>query len=341
MFSVKVWKNPQVTGKDGTMVDLVAPDGSKATIFPALGFNCFSWQVASSEGSLDILHQDSDLFPDGKPTRSGIPILFPIPNRVRAGKFHWNGKDYQLPLNDHIQQNHIHGFAVRSAFRVVNQGFDANSAFVTGEFQLSKDATNLLPCWPADCILRLTYRLRNRALALEAEVTNPDSKPLPFGLGYHPYFKLPFIKGLDAEDCALSCAANSFWHLDECLPDGRKHPMDAQRNLNTLRKLRGFSVDDVLTDLPAFHADASGLMERGRVQGSTGHAMTLNADGCWREMVVFTPGSRNTVCIEPYTCMTDAINLQQKGVDAGLIVLPPGAVHFSQVELRIVETPKA
>lgn len=341
MFSVKIWKKPEVINKDNTMVELAGPDGAQATIFPALGFNCFSWLVPSSEGMLDILHQDPDLFPDGKPTRSGIPVLFPIPNRIRDGKFLWKGKEYHLPLNDHIQKNHIHGFAVRSPFRIIHHGANANSAFVTGEFQLSKDAPQLQNNWPADCILQLTYRLRQRALSLEATVINPDNKDLPFGLGYHPYFKLPFSNGIQGEDCSLSCAANSFWHLDDCLPDGRKHPVDQARNLNTLRKMRGFQVDDVLTDLPAYHPDLSGLMERGRVQGSPGHAMTLNTDGAWREMVVFTPGSRTSVCIEPYTCVTDAINLQQKGIDAGLIVLPPGGVHFSQVELRITETSKA
>ena len=30
------------------------------------------------------------------------------------------------------------------------------------------------------------------------------------------------------------------------------------------------------------------------------------------------------LCIEPYTCATDALNLQARGVDAGLLTLPPG-----------------
>ena len=31
-----------------------------------------------------------------KPTRSGFPILFPFPNRIRDGKFDWQGNTYQL-----------------------------------------------------------------------------------------------------------------------------------------------------------------------------------------------------------------------------------------------------
>jgi aldose 1-epimerase len=46
--------------------------------------------------------------------------------------------------------------------------------------------------------------------------------------------------------------------------------------------------------------------------------------GGFREIVAFTPPWATAVCLEPYTCVTDAINLQQKGIDAGLQVLPPG-----------------
>ena len=52
-------------------------------------------------------------------------------------------------------------------------------------------------------------------------------------------------------------------------------------------------------------------------------------------MVVFTPPHRQAFCVEPYTCVTDAINLQQQGIDAGLIVLQPGQRWQSALELRL------
>jgi aldose 1-epimerase len=53
-------------------------------------------------------------------------------------------------------------------------------------------------------------------------------------------------------------------------------------------------------------------------------------------VVVFTPANRQAFCIEPYTCVTDAINLQQQGVDAGLLVLPPGEKWSGVVEIAVV-----
>lgn len=334
-FTLTTTIRPDVTVRDGTLITLRSPRGATAVVYPALGFNCFHWSVPSPEGTLQLLFQDPELFPNGRPTRSGIPILFPYPNRIENARFSWEGKEYHLPKNDNIQKNNIHGFACRSAFRVIDQGCDKASAWVTGEFHLFKDFPECREYWPVDAVLKLTYRLTEDSLAMGAEVRNPDNKPLPFGLGYHPYFQLPFLSGLDAEDCSLSCPASSYWRLNECLPDGRKIPVDPARDLNRLRLLRGFQVDDILTDLPKFTPGPDGLLERGRVVGAKKHALALRCDAAWRDMVVFTPGARTSVCIEPYTCVTNAINLQAQGFDTGLLVLKPGEVHRSQFVMRV------
>jgi aldose 1-epimerase len=51
--------------------------------------------------------------------------------------------------------------------------------------------------------------------------------------------------------------------------------------------------------------------------------------------VAFTPPHRQGLCLEPYTCTTDAVNLQQRGVDAGWLVLPPGATWSGVVEMVV------
>src|SRR5712691_5710938 len=114
------------TGLDGTVYVLEDPAGSGARveIWPALGFNCHRWRANAGGKTLELLYADPQLFDNGRPTRSGIPILFPFPNRIRAGRFTWEGKEYQLPLNDSTQKNAIHGFPCRKPWRVVGQGAD-------------------------------------------------------------------------------------------------------------------------------------------------------------------------------------------------------------------------
>ncbi len=115
-------------------------------VWPALGCNAYRWQV----GGHEILYRNPQFFAENRPTRSGLPILFPFPNRIRDGRFTWDGKQYHLPLGDPSGKNAIHGFAFRRAWRVVDQGAHASNAWITGEFHGSIDAPETLPLWPAD-----------------------------------------------------------------------------------------------------------------------------------------------------------------------------------------------
>ena len=304
-------------------------------MWPALGFNCFHWQAVVAGRTLDLLYADSNLFGEGRPTRSGIPILFPFPNRIRDGRFHWEGKDYQLPRTDHIQKHAIHGFACRRAWRVVEQGADEGGAWLTGAFRASVDAVDCVPLWPADYEIRVTYLLGANRLRVTAEVTNPDTVSLPFGLGYHPYFRLPFVHGVAAADCTVSVPAASFWDLTDCLPNGPRRAVDAARDLNVMRSFPDLNLDDVLTDLPAVPPGQEGLIERARLVGGPGVELRLECSPDFREMVVFTPGNREAFCVEPYTCTTDAVNLQQQGIDAGWKTLPPGGRWSGVFEMRV------
>src|SRR5262245_7308071 len=108
-FQVSTRQQATSSGLDGTIVVLQGDGGDRAEVWPALGFNCFAWRAAADGQVLDLLYADPQLFDNGRPTRSGIPVLFPFPNRIRAGRFSWGGRDYQLPLNDSAAVNAAHG----------------------------------------------------------------------------------------------------------------------------------------------------------------------------------------------------------------------------------------
>src|SRR5690348_14165763 len=191
-YQVRSEQRPAADGLDGTVYTLEETAGeARIAVWPALGFNCFSWQARPGGRPLDLLYADPQLFDRPVPTRSGIPVLFPFPNRTRDGRFSWAGKEYQLPANDPAKKNAIHGFACRHPWRVVGQEQGRDGASITGEFCASVDAPEARPLWPSDYRLRVTYRLSARSLRVEAMVENPDRVPLPFGLGYHPYFRVP------------------------------------------------------------------------------------------------------------------------------------------------------
>jgi aldose 1-epimerase len=325
---------PATTGS-ALVVRLEDEAGNVAEVRPDLGFNCYRWQTVRDGKTLDLLYADERLLgPGGRPTRGGIPILFPFPNRIRDARFTWEGREWTLPPTDNNGRNAIHGFACRAAWRIVDRGADAHGAWLTGEFA-STDDLETRKLWPGDYRLRVTYRLGDGVLRLTAEVTNPGSTALPFGLGYHPYFRLPFVGAGPADESLISVPAASLWELTETLPTGKRLPVDAGRDLNRPRRYADLNLDDVLTDLPADRPqDANGLVRCATI-GSEDATLRIACSPTFREMVVFTPPHRHAFCVEPYTCPTDAVNLEARGVAAGWLTLPAGDKWTSVVEMRV------
>jgi aldose 1-epimerase len=298
-----------------TMIWRLEGDGEScvAEIAPEMGFNCIRWCTTVKGQTTDWLYADPQVFPDGRPTRSGIPILFPFPNRIRDGRYTWYGKEYQLPLLDSTGQHAIHGFVCRRPWQVVNSGANDTAAWLTGEFRGSHNAPETQAGWPADYRLRLTYTLLSDRLRLDILVQNPDRVALPWGLGLHPYFRVQPRDQVQVP--ALAC-----WQLHNSLPTGSIVKVDGDRDLNRPKLVGSLTLDDVLTDLQPMQKDPDTDM---LLRGWVGRIRVWTAPE-FREMVVFTPSHRQAMCLEPYTCTTDAIRLKEQGIDGGLKVLYPG-----------------
>lgn len=333
---VSTVERPTATDRSGT-VHVLRVGKAQAEIWPALGFNCFSWRLEHSGRRLDLLYADPELFQNGRPSRSGIPILFPFPNRIRNGHFAWDGKEYQLPLNDSTSTHAIHGFACRKPWRMIDQGAGQDHAWLTGQFRGSVDAPESLAQWPADYQITVTYRLQEQKLAALCVIENPDRKPLPMGFGFHPYFKIPFVSGSKPESYITQVKARRYWELKDMLPTGKRLPVDVRRDLNIPRKVSELELDDVLTDGPdTLVATGDGLCILGRIRDvDAGVELQVRGTRDFRENVLFTPSHREAFCIEPYTCTTDAINLHARGIEGGLHVLAPGQSCKSTMLLAV------
>src|SRR5438093_1197603 len=206
-FHVKI-DSRMVAGRDYSVLSLSDPDGThRAEVWPSFGCNCLRWSAAGRE----LLYAAPDWGTNPIPTRSGNPVLFPFPNRIRDGRFTWDGREYQLPINGPNGKHAIHGFACRRKWRVLDSGDSAAKAWVTAQFQGSIDAPETLAYWPADYHITLTIELELNRLTFAARMDNPDSKPLPFGLGYHPYFSIPFA---GEGECRVASPARTMWELE-------------------------------------------------------------------------------------------------------------------------------
>jgi aldose 1-epimerase len=293
---------------------------TRAHVAPSLGFNCFSFVV----DGFDYLHAEPDLFPHGSPTRSGIPALFPWPNRIAGSRFTWQGQTYDLPVTEESTGSSLHGFAVHCTWRVLNQQPDE----VTAEFLLSKDAPEHAHRWPANAGLRVTYQVKPGSLIVTSVVFCGDDRPLPYGLGFHPYLRVPG----PSSQWILQCDATRAWVLQDMIPTGEVVGLPAGLDYREPRRLGEQHLDDVLTGLPT----ATGMTSRACLASTS--RITVSSDVAYREYVLFTPGSRAALAIEPYTCTTDAVHLHQRDVDSGWAVLAPGHQKRSTWRLDVTSS---
>jgi aldose 1-epimerase len=311
------------------IVDITDPKtGSRARVWAAQGFNCFSWQPVLDDGPREILWADP-AFDSGekRPSGSGIPLLFPFPGRIGGAKFTFNGRDYQLEPSDAFG-NAIHGFVLNRPWRVVEQ----TAARVVGEFQASVDDSKILEHWPADFRIRVSYEVRGRELLSDIYFENTGDGPLPCGFATHAYFRLPLTKDGAVADTVVTAPVHKFWELDRMIPTGAMQSVPAEKKLAAGLRLADHQFDTVFT---AMQPDADGLFRTKLADPANGRTLTQTFDASFTQCVVYTPPHREAICLEPYTCVPDAIRLQAEGHETGLQILKSGESRKTKIALSL------
>ena len=299
--------------------------GSTASVLPEYGFNCYEFRAQVGDRVIDVIDSSPD-FPvqQQRASGNGIPILFPFPNRIRDGRYSWDSRDFEIPLSPD-RPNAIHGFALDTPWRVIER----TENLVVGEWQLSRDDPERASAWPTDCLIQVAYELSGTTLHSRIRVRNPDTKPMPWGFGTHAYFCLPLGDDGSVDRCLIEAPVGKQWELEDFLPTGKLVPIPAGKDVSQGRYVRSATFDDVLTDVtPQADHIACTIMDE-----QSGLEVIQACDPRFREIVVYTPPDRDAVCMEPYTCVTDAINLQQQGVDAGWQVLAPGETYETWIDI--------
>ncbi|QDU11978.1 aldose 1-epimerase [Gimesia aquarii] len=304
--------------------------GSTAHILPELGFNCYQFQAMVDDQSIDVIDAHPE-FQYGKqrPSSSGIPILFPFPNRIANARFQWEGVNYELPTDKVYHDNNgnaIHGFCLDQPWRVIAQ----EETFAIGQFQLSIDGKHLSKYWPGDIFIEVKYEIRGAMLRADFRIGNPGQTSVPWGLGTHPYFKVPLSEQGSLQNCLIEAPATEEWVLENSLPTGEKQAVQKPHDLREGAWLDQLKADHVLSGLPEETDQYECLV----MDEQGGLVISQDYDSLFSELVVFTPPNRNCVCLEPYTCVTNAINLTRKDVETGLRVLPPGSEIKTWIEIR-------
>lgn len=272
------------------------------------GANLFSLTL----GDQELLHQPQPLGALAE-HRSGTPVLFPMPNRVRDSVFQFEGIPFAFPSNS--GRNFIHGLVRDLPFRIDRVRADARGASVDFVLQWDEDQP-AFALFPIRHQLTLTFTLGRLGIRIAYAVENQDRRKLPFGFALHPWFRVPGDRG----QVFLRLPADKRMEAVERLPTGKLVPVSGTPfDLRRPQPLQGLELDDVYFGMTPRSRPGFRLAE-------TGIEMTLAGSGAFTHMVVYTPADKPFFCMENQTCSTDAHNLHAQGLrrQAHLIVLGPG-----------------
>lgn len=301
---------------------------SWASVAPALGCNLVSFGAEIDGRSIESFLQPADERPSQAPGHYGAPVLYPFPNRLRDGRAQFGGR--QIVVDRSPGQPHaIHGLVRQRAWRVDRAAAESEAAVLACSVEADAD---VLRQFPFAFRLTLTFRLSARSLRIDVQATNQGDAAMPMGFGWHPYFRLPLLTGGDRRRAIVRIPSERIWQLDDTLvPTGEVVEPSPERNFRQPRALGSIYLDDVYTGVDR----SAGASACELTDPTTGDALRVSAGPTFREWVAYAPPTRPAICFEPYTCPTDAFNLTDQGIDAGVIVLEPGERWSDWMELEL------
>lgn len=308
----------------GTPAFLMENDKLAVTICPAIGSNVYSlWDKTLQRELLRVPPSPDEL--RAQPVQYGTPVLMP-PNRIREGKFRFEGRDYTFDRN-HPTGNHIHGMLRTQEWQVKEMGEADGKHFITTTFLLADDP-DIMRQYPHALELTLTYELEGSTLTHRLRVTNNGEETAPFGYGLHTWFMLDG----EPDRWKLQLGADGVWELDESnVPTGVIGPLGRYEALLEGDSLSGHNMDTVFQ---------IGDRPRAAVLSRDDVTIRYSASELFKHWVIYTKGeAEEFICLEPYTWVTDAPNLDLPPEVTGLRGIGPGQTEELEVTLEIEYPP--
>ena len=262
---------------------------------------------------------DRDVFtpyPAEVPSPAGHgALLAPWPNRLRDGRYTWDGVEHQVALSEPGLATALHGLVMWQRWSVVEQ--DTDPAALTLELRPAPS-----PGYPFDLLLRVTYRLTVEGLHVTATATNLGEAAAPYGIGFHPWLS-PGPGTLD--ECTVRIDAAELVTVDDRLLPTGTVPVSGEFNLREPRSALGLDLDHAFLS-PLYDADGRSWIRLTGADGRTAAVWMDESFAAWQSCTGDHLGAeewrRTGLAAEPQTCVADAFNTGDL-----LVRLEPGTTH--------------
>lgn len=294
-------------------------------VVPSHGGVCNRLVFAYDGNTIDVIAGlDSKEALDADGAFRGIP-LFPVVNRLDGGKFEFDGQNYQLEVNETALNNALHGFLHHLRPICTAQEFGDRAVLSS---QYNYDGS--LPGYPFQAAITMDYELSSEgALRLEFTIENTGSTDMPFGFGWHPYFKLGSGK---VDDLELKLPKVEQVKVNErMLPTGETEKFEnfaerrqiGSQNFDTCFKIVDDKAANCLASTVLWSPDKNVGLELTQPVG----------DELFSYMQVCIDSTRESIAIEPVSCNINALNSGE-----GLTILAPGAKCSAHYEVKLIRS---
>ena len=283
--------------------------GAGLVLAPAAGGAVVRYWIDDDGTSLDLLRPWTAPGQGDRFLAAAFPLV-PYSNRIRAGRFSFQGREIALPLNRPPERHSIHGHGWQVGWIPLESGpHDA-----TLEYRHAADS------WPWPYRARQRFALGERSVSVELSLTNEIDAAMPAGLGWHPYFAR-------TPRTTLTASVEAMWRTDhEVMPTMLSAPPPE------LDPTRGVTVDGVGLDNCFTGWRRRAVIERPEDEVR----LTMTAEPPLDFLVVYTPPGRPFFCAEPVSHITDAFNMAATGrTDTGMRILAPGETLRAKVTLSV------
>lgn len=237
--------------------------------------------------------------------------LIPWPNRIRDGRYTFDGEDRQLAITEVAHGNASHGLLRWAPWSLVDSGPTHLTMGVT---------LHPLPGWAWTLACTTRYAVTPDGLTVTSSATNLSDTTAPFGAGWHPYVR---TESLPIEDVVLTIPGREYVTVDDrLLPTGTVPVEGTAYDFRAPKEVGTTRLDTAYTGL----GEGDDETWRVHVDLPNGTRHTV-----WGEVAafpwlqVFTGKAEahhappHGVAVEPMTCPPDAFNSGES-----LIRLEPG-----------------
>jgi aldose 1-epimerase len=232
----------------------------------------------------------------GKGNNAAAYPLVPFSNRIANGRLVFEGEQITLAPNWPGVRHPMHGDGWAHAWQV--EMADSRSVEIAYLHERAGNEGG----WPFRYRARQSYRLDEDRLTVRLALENLEERPVPAGIGLHPFF----VRDVDTE---LACRTMAVWTADaEVLPIERV-AVPPQWDFAASRKVDGIALDNCFDGWDG-HATITWPKRRLR--------LALEASQPFRHLVIYVPPGRDFFCVEPVSHANGLVGLSPLGPGATL-----------------------